>query len=74
MDYELMWKSMKSTYEERLNKLESEGKKGSTAWINAKRFVDVMTKFELVQQENTLNTESDGMDDYHFKRFKEQND
>lgn len=47
MDYESMWKSMKSTYENRLIKLESEGKKDSNAWINAKRIVDVMTGFEL---------------------------
>lgn len=44
-----MWKDMKTTYEQRLKKLESEGKKGSNAWINAKRFVDVMTGFELNQ-------------------------
>jgi hypothetical protein len=65
MDYELMWKGMKSTYVQRLVKLESEGKKGGNAWISAKRFVDVMTKFELDQ------TVSDAIDDYHFKRFKQ---
>jgi hypothetical protein len=65
MDYEKMWSDMKLTYENRLTKLKSEGKKGSNAWINAKRFVDVMTGFELKQ------TESDGIDDYHFARFKQ---
>lgn len=65
MDYESMWKGMKSTYEKRLSKLESEDKKGSNAWINAKRFVDVMTGFELNQPV------SDGMDDYHFGRLKQ---
>lgn len=65
MNYESMWKSMKSTYEQRVVKLESEGKKGGNAWISAKRFVDVMTGIELKQ------TESDGMDDYHFRRFKQ---
>lgn len=65
MDYQKMWTDMKSTYEQRVNKLESEGKKGSNAWLSAKRFVDVMTGFELSQPV------SDGMDDYHFRRFKE---
>jgi hypothetical protein len=65
MHYESMWKGMKSIYEQRLIKLESEGRKGDNAWINAKRFVDVMTGIEMTQPK------SDGMDDYHFRRFKE---
>ena len=65
MDYKSMWNGMKSTYEQRLAKLESEGKKGSNAWINAKRFVDVMTGIEINQPV------SDGMDDYNFRRFKQ---
>ncbi|MFS0820771.1 hypothetical protein [Bacillus sp. 1P02SD] len=56
---------MKSTYEQRLSKLEAEGKKGSNAWISAKRFVDVMTGFDLNQPV------SDGMEEYHFRRFKQ---
>ena len=52
MNHEKMWNDMKSTYENRLVKLEAEGKKGSNAWINAKRFVDVMTKFELDNEKN----------------------
>jgi hypothetical protein len=52
MNYEKMWKDMKLTYENRLKMLEMKGKKGTTAYINAKRFVDVMTGFELNQSEN----------------------
>lgn len=42
---------MKLTYENRLRMLEAQGQKGNMAWVNAKRFVDVMTKFELVEQD-----------------------
>lgn len=51
MNYEEMWKSMKDTYEKRVAKLETEGKKGGNAWISAKRFVDVMEAFELAEKE-----------------------
>lgn len=71
MNYESMWNDMKSTYEVRLEKLKLEGKKGTPAWIGAKRFVDVMTKFELVQEDKIK--DSDGMDDYHFNRLKANN-
>lgn len=47
MNYQNMWEEMKTTYQERVNRLETNGKKGTTAWINAKRFVDVMEHFEL---------------------------
>ncbi|WP_165769085.1 hypothetical protein [Virgibacillus profundi] len=57
MNYESMWNNMKSTYQDRLTKLELEDKKGSSAWINAKRFVDVMEGIELNQPV------SDGIDD-----------
>lgn len=50
-DYEAMWKAMKDTYEKRVVKLESEGKKCGNAWISAKRFVDVMEAFELAEKE-----------------------
>lgn len=49
MDYKQMWKEKKSTYEKRLLELEEKGKRGSNAWLSAKRFVDVMHFFELKQ-------------------------
>lgn len=71
MDYERMWKEMKTTYEMRISKLEEEGKMEGIAMKNAKLFVNVMTHFELKQSDVTEN-DSDGMDDYHFKRFKQE--
>lgn len=51
MDYEVMWNEMRNTYQTRLLKLESEDKRGSTAWVNAKRFVDAMSHFEYKHSE-----------------------
>lgn len=51
MKYKSMWEKMKSTYVQRVEKLELEGKRGSTAWLNAKRFIDVMEGFELSETE-----------------------
>jgi hypothetical protein len=51
VNYEKMWKDMKLTYENRLKTLEMKGKKGTNAYINAKRFVDVMSGFELSEKE-----------------------
>lgn len=58
MNYESMWNEMKDTYHKRLLKLESEGKKNSTAWINAKRIADVMSHFEHKQEEQEMNRNS----------------
>lgn len=70
VDYEKMWKEMKTTYEMRISKLEEEGKTEGKAIRNAKMFINVMTHFELKQSTDT-EVDSDGMDDYHFKRFKQ---